>query len=503
MVPMTQDGSQFTFLGHSAMVGADWNDSAFPKLWLYNLHYLDNLNSIKSEQQDDINQNLVARWIEANPVMQGNGWEPYVISLRTVNLVKWFSRRSTLNADWMASLAAQAQALEKQLEYHILGNHLFANSKALVFTGTYLGGADADRWLAKGLDILDKEIVEQFLEDGAHFELSPMYHATLVWDVCDLLHLAEVSRLPELVGRVTYWKGVVERGLGWLQGMVHPDGDISFFNDAAFGIAPKLSDIERYAHQVGCRPKSDAKANDAASIAWVPIQHPESGYVTVDEANSLHRAILDIAKVGPDYQPGHAHADTLSFELSLFGQRVLVNSGTSQYGEDAERHRQRSTEAHNTVEIDGQNSSEVWGGFRVARRAYPSNKVIDQEGGLVLVSASHTGYRRLPGRVTHQREWQFYPDALQVKDTVSGEFTQALARFYCHPAVSVATLNVNSLKLTLPGNQTVTVNVLGAKALNVVDSTWHPRFGERVTNQCIEVKFGGREVTTKFEWSSN
>jgi hypothetical protein len=32
--------------------------------------------------------------------------------------------------------------------------------------------------------------------------------------------------------------------------------------------------------------------------------------------------ILDVAPVGPDYLPGHAHADTLSFELSLFGQRA-------------------------------------------------------------------------------------------------------------------------------------------------------------------------------------
>ena len=80
-------------------------------------------------------------------------------------------------------------------------------------------------------------------------------------------------------------------------------------------------------------------------------------------------ALLDVAPVGPDYLPGHAHADTLSFELSLFGQRVLVNSGTSQYEAGPERSRQRGTAAHNTVIVDGHDSSEVWAGFRVARRA--------------------------------------------------------------------------------------------------------------------------------------
>ena len=68
-------------------------------------------------------------------------------------------------------------------------------------------------------------------------------------------------------------------------------------------------------------------------------------------------AILDVAEVGPSYQPGHAHADTLSFELSLYGQRVLVNSGTSQYGNDAERYRQRSTGAHDAHQRNQQVAS--------------------------------------------------------------------------------------------------------------------------------------------------
>ena len=42
-------------------------------------------------------------------------------------------------------------------------------------------------------------------------------------------------------------------------------------------------------------------------------------------------ALLDVARVGPDYLPGHAHADTLSFELSLYDRRTIVNCGISQY----------------------------------------------------------------------------------------------------------------------------------------------------------------------------
>ena len=80
-------------------------------------------------------------------------------------------------------------ALEKRIESHLLGNHLFANAKALVFAGTYFSGAEADRWLNRGISILEREIPEQILLDGGHFELSTMYHALIFEDLLDLCNL--------------------------------------------------------------------------------------------------------------------------------------------------------------------------------------------------------------------------------------------------------------------------------------------------------------------------
>ena len=75
------------------------------------------------------------------------------------------------------------------------------------------------------------------------------------------------------------------------------------------------------------------------------------------------KLIFDAAAIGPDYIPGHAHADTLSFEMSICDQRVFVNSGTSEYGLSSRRLNQRKTFSHNTVEVDGKDSSLVWSGF--------------------------------------------------------------------------------------------------------------------------------------------
>ena len=157
-------------------------------------------------------------------------------------------------------------------------------------------------------------------------------------------------------------------------------------------------------------------------------------------------ALLDVAPIGPDYLPGHAHADTLSFELSLFGQRVLVNSGTSCYGMGTERLLQRGTATHNTVAINGQDSSEVWGGFRVARRARPFGlRIEESESGLKVVCA-HDGYTRLPGRPIHRREWCFSGGAMEIVDTIEGGFDEAVGRLFFHPGLSLEP-NPNAIEL--------------------------------------------------------
>ncbi|AFN77687.1 heparinase II III family protein [Stutzerimonas stutzeri DSM 10701] len=495
----TTDAVEFLFLGSVGRVEqpSDWNAPKFNKLWLYNLHYLDALNSQGIDELQDVARKLVNRWIQSNPPVYGNGWEPYPTSLRIVNLVKWFSRHQASEEHWLRSLATQLRALAKQVEFHILGNHLFANGKALIFGGSYLSGAEADTWLQGGLKIIDNEVKVQFLGDGAHFELSPMYHATLLWDMCDLVNLAERVDLPELKVRLPEWRAIVVQGVRWLRSMQHPDGGIPFFNDAAFGIAPTLSDLEVYASRLeGCLPLPDVGEG-----SFDARYHAQSGYASIDLGGG-NKALLDLARVGPDYQPGHAHADSLSFELSLFGQRIFVNSGTSQYGDDAERHRQRSTSAHNTVEVDGENSSEVWSGFRVARRAYPVLELFDDQSDKVLIRARHTGYLRLKGKVLHRREWSFESGHIQVLDKVEGEHGVAVARLYVHPDIRF-TQEQGRFIARLGGEGCVAVEFKGGESSRLVRSTWHPEFGASIENQCIESIFRNGALVTHIYWSAS
>ncbi|NVK36718.1 MAG: alginate lyase family protein [Gammaproteobacteria bacterium] len=496
MAAATCDGKTFTFLGHSHLFHGDWNSSDLPKLWLYNLHYFDDLNSIDADERFELCQALVDDWIEANPFMNGNGWEPYCLSLRVVNWVKWLSRLTPeqIKPEWIDSLAIQVDALDQQVEYHILANHLFANAKALVFAGAFFGGKTGDYWLQKGAKLLDQEVSEQFLNDGGHFELSPMYHSILLWDLGDLINLQQSVELPVLGQRIAEWTERFTIGMKWFQSMVHPDQDLSFFNDATLGIAPTLSNLKVYADHLGIEvPKLEI----APSIRGNLLQ--DTGYGIIDWPQS-HRLIADIAKVGPDYQPGHAHADTLSCELSLFGQRVLVNSGISQYGEDAERHRQRSTAKHNTIEVDGENSSEVWAGFRVARRAKPFNVDLIQDEMSASLKASHDGYRRLGGNVIHHRHWFADPNSLTITDKLIGRFSRAVAYWHLHPDIKLKQTDDSKFEVTLTKGEVIQLEFTGAD-VEACESVWHPGFGLSVPNTKLVLRLSEQQLATKISWS--
>ncbi|WP_453960826.1 heparinase II/III family protein [Amorphus suaedae] len=467
---------------------ADWDQPERDRLWRYNLHYFDDLNADGADARAAWHRRLIDRWAAENPPALGSGWEPYPLSLRIVNWCKWALAGHELDAGARESLAVQARFLRGRLEWHLLGNHLFANAKALVFAGMLFEGGEADGWLAKGLEILAREVPEQVLPDGGHFELSPMYHALILEDLLDLLNIA--AAFPGVVpeAAVATWREASGRMRTWLAAMSHPDGQIAFFNDAALGIAPPPAALEAYAERLGL-PPSPAPSDGMTRLA-------DSGYLRV--AGPDYAAVLDVAPVGPDYLPGHAHADTLSFELSLHRRRVIVNSGTSLYGTGPERLRQRSTAAHSTVEVDGENSSEVWSGFRVARRARPIGLNVSGAAGAWSVTCAHTGYRRLPGGVTHLRDWRFGPRSLSVTDRLEGRYGDAISRFFLHPGVT-AEADGRGGRFVLQDGQVVGWGVEGG-SVALVEATWHPEFGLSQPTLCLEVRLVGPSCTLTLDW---
>jgi uncharacterized heparinase superfamily protein len=493
--PVLSSDSTHELLNRSIVVrtAADWDAGSEPKLLRYNLHYFDDLNAINPAARASWHRSLISRWIRENPPRSGLGWDSYPTSLRIVNWIKAAlatvaGEPGLLDSGAMHSLAVQARWLSKRLETHLLGNHLWANAKALAFAGMFFDGPEATRWIDTSRTLIDRELQEQILPDGGHFERSPMYHAIVLEDVLDLINLTREfpGSLPHVTCRCL--EQTATRMLRWLQVMTHPDGRISFFNDAAFGIAPTYADLTGYARVLSL---------ESGAAALGPVEPlADSGFVRLQNDRAV--VICDVGPIGPDYLPAHAHADTLSFELSVDGRRVLVNSGCSTYDVGAERERQRGTAAHNSVMVDGENSSEMWGSFRVARRARTSGVSWGSAAAGSWVKASHDGYQRLPGRVTHGRCWTLESGSLLVDDRLEGTFSSAVAYWHPHPDLGITQASDGTVRFRSQDGLEILMS--GSAVTRSEPSSWHPEFGLAIANSALVTPVVGQAQSTRFQW---
>lgn len=474
-------GNEFTFLNCSLTFPKkiNWNFSSYGKLWNYHLNYFEYLLQPSMKRAEGIR--LIHDFIESIDSLD-SGLEPYPISLRAVNWIKFVASHRVRDPIIDASLFAQYRILVENLEYHLLGNHLLENAISLLF-GSYYFKDPA--FYDRACKILIGELKEQILDDGAHFELSPMYHRIVLHRLLDCYNLVTnnhtfLDALSECL------RSSASRMLGWMQQLCFRGGEWPLMNDSVFGNTPATGQMIDYADRLGVQPESRSLVN--------------GGYRKL--AKGPAELVVDVGSIGPDYIPGHAHADTLNFEMALHGARIIVDTGTSTYEKNAERQRQRSTPAHNTVTIDGEDSSEVWGGFRVARRARPFGLAVSNKGWQSWIRCSHDGYRRLSGRPIHTRTWILQHDSLTIKDQISGTFTEAVARYHIHPDFAVEKTSKSSGYISSRiGSLTINWRTLKGRC-RIVNSTYHPEFNLSIPNQCLEVYFEEPEAIVEFVWEA-
>ena len=460
-----------SFLNRREKVGfpPDWNRADLPSLWLYNLHYHEFLWRLDFEHAREVVRDWVANH-ESGTVQVG--WEAYPISLRIANWCMIFLgryRAQTLgdgrfcDALW-ASICDQAEHLRRNLEWHLSGNHLLENAMALALVGSCFEHPVAEAWFERGCAILDRELPEQILADGGHFERSPMYQCRVLYALL-LLSATGDGILKERV------EPYLEPLASSLAALTHPDGGIALLNDSAFGIYPK--------------PRASMQRAGVKSAQLGSFALPESGYYGA-RASDGNYIICDAGAIGPDYQPGHGHADLFSFELSLHGARVVVDSGISTYQAGPMRSYCRSTRAHNTVEIEGEDQVEVWAAFRVGRRCRPRDVEWEDLGDGFALSGRHDGYRHLPGRPTHARTFRRQRRGrLEIHDRVEAKRPlRAVARLHFHPDCRIHDLDRASCTLYFPGGR-VRIAWSGWETVVADESFYCPEFGIELSNPCL------------------
>ncbi|MCX5807660.1 MAG: alginate lyase family protein [Proteobacteria bacterium] len=492
---MQGDKNTFTFLNVTQTFDLnqfDWSPMEVGKLWRYNLHYFDYLHEVGRCWENKVF--LINDWIKKNPQGTFDAWEPFPISLRIVNWIKFFLSSETkgkLEERWLKSLYQQTLWLKKNLEYHLLGNHYFKNGKALIFAGLFFTGKDAQQWLEKGLAIIREELDEQIMSDGGHFERSPMYHSMILEDCMDLMNLCAGHNDRRVAGLSEYLKPVTTRMLSFLLNLTHPDGQIALFNDAAFGIEAVPKELQDYYERLTAEVLPDER---------MTIQSfPDTGYFIMSPREG-DKLIVDCGDVSPNYQPGHSHCDNLSFELSLRGKRIIVDSGCCQYEDGEIRQYNRGNAGHNTLTIDGINQSEVWGAHRCARRAHPLYAELKEEtGGVLSFKGAHDGYRRLVGKPIHYRNITWSEKTLVIEDRVEGKGSHDFElRLHINPDLNVLSKGTG---ITLMDDEKVVANIsLSNGSQWQISSGWYcPEFGIKRACPVVTVFFNKASLPFKNE----
>jgi hypothetical protein len=487
---------RFTFLTQTVAYQGQvcWQEARHTRLWRFHLHYFDHAVDLGRAFQAKAEARywerfraLVDDWIAGNPPVRGDGWHPFTISVRLINWTRAFHLFRDVAVEdpafqrrFLASLSAQARYLARNLEYDITGNHLIKNGTALVFAGAFFQGEESLRWFEQGLRVLVEEAREQILDDGGHYERSPFYHAQVLTDYLDALAL-----IPQGRGERARLVAAVRRMLDFLAAIVHPDGTLPLFNDGALWHEPSPADLWRYAAAVmGYRPAHRPPASNIQAF-------PNAGYYVLRAAD--HFFMIDCGPVCPDHLPPHAHCDLLSFELSVGGKRLITNSGTYQYEAGPWRDAFRGTAAHNTVQVDDEEQSAIWGSFRVGRRARVREVVVRQLERGVYLRGCYAGFEG--NRLEHRRECFLLPGPCWVVvDTVTwrrGREPGAMSsRLHLPPQVEVECED-GAVQLYRDGVH-LRVLPLGKVCFDREPGWFSPALGVKEAGPCLTLRVQGR-----------
>jgi len=482
MIERLPTGWRFTFVGRSVDTGEAIDWQADPdQLWCMNLHYMEYLE----ELDRDTGIALIRQWIAANPPWRRgywrDSWNSYALSLR---VVVWMQRLTAWRVDLadpdsrriVSSLAAQLDFLLRNLERDLGGNHLIKNIKALAWGGAFFTGPFGQKLRDRAIRLLAREIPRQILPDGMHYERSSSYHAQVFADLIETRAALGDQALDPVLARMAQ---VVTM-------LTHPDGGPAIFNDAGLTMA--------YA--------PDICLTAFARVSRRPIPQRDGAFGFRDAGYfGLHAPgfalIADMGRIGPDSLPAHAHGDIGSIELSIGGERIVVDQGVYEYVAGERRQASRSAHHHNCLAIEGAEPADFYGAFRCGRRPRVGvSQFVGGEGG-ILLQGHHDGYRRLKGKPVVVRRLEANAEGIVFHDRIDGShWHEATSRLLLHPDCRIELHG----DLAIVHRGEVSIAVKGSAPLHVEPAVWWPDMGVELATRrlCLTLPPGCFEATLEF-----
>ncbi len=463
---------------------------------------------------------LLGDWLDANPPKSGVNWASslevayraiaWLWAMRLLGRASSFA--SPLLVRWLKALEVSGRHLERYLSTYFSPNtHLTGEALGLLYLGTQLPEFEAaSRWRDRGWAILQQQLPLHVRADGSYFEQATYYHRYTLDIYLHARILAHANGLVDLAGT----DAALVRLSSFLAWTTRADGTFPLFGDEDGGRLLFLdgrpsddarSPIATVASLTGDEELAYASGAATDEVAWLlgpsgvgrldaltprapsaaARAFRDGGFFVMRDGWGAEASVLTI-DCGPlgTANGGHAHADTLAFDLAIGNCPVFVDAGTVSYTTlPAERDQMRSSAVHNTVTIDGRSSSESAGAFRWAQMTPGVVDAWHTSPAGALFEGHHDGYLRLASPARHRRVvlaardgWWLVRDVIESDGDADHE---AFATFQSPPGLDLAATG-DTLHVSDDGRHVATMRALGASGRWVVDDgVASRRYGSR------------------------
>lgn len=461
----------------------------FPRLWTLKLLSLEPVTwlTLGSSQDNRSEALALVDWFDAwrdseitdipGPDYLRGYWTPYAVSRRICHLAKLGGILDGFDESVETvgrHLEQNVRFLHDHVEYDVGGNHIIENACSLIVGGAVMGD---DEPIDRGLEILSSQLSVQFLDDGVHFQRSPMYHSILLYRVTwsiDLLRRVGYEVPSEVKRKVCPMYRA-------LKALAPGQADYPLLNDAVYGECPTRSSCLELAEFI-----LDCNSSGENLIQLTG----DSGYYSISDGELT--ALLDGGIPCPAHLPGHAHNDIGNVVLWCGEEPVVTDTGAFDYQPGDRRAYARSIAAHNTIQADEVDQTMTRGRFKMGPRPEPRSEYVGD-----TQTAARVRFRS-PRFVTdyeHTRTVEPTDDGILMIDKVEGVPETYTSRYHLAPEVS-ATVTGDTVALTLSNNLDLNVEITGVDDISLVESEYYPEYGVAENRSCIEGIIEDRGIRT-------
>jgi uncharacterized heparinase superfamily protein len=315
----------------------------------------------------------------------------------------------------MTRLVADARSLSAVLPAEQIDARALTGLKGLIAAAVAL--PDNVAFLTRALRFLPAELARQVLPDGSHCERSPATQLAALQDLIEIRALLQAAQAAP----PTTLNATIERMAMGLRMMRHGDGGLILFNGAKESQAALVDIVLAHATRTG-RP---------------PASLPDGRFQRLQAGRSV--VLIDAGAPPPPGLDRFAHAGTLSFEMSIGRERLIVNCGEAAPDANAWRDAMRATAAHSTLVIADTNSSELLPNG-LGRRPAKVELHRQEANGAHWLEMNHDGWRKLFGAVHHRRLYMSETgEDVRGEDVIEAERGLSyVVRFHLHPSVNAS-----------------------------------------------------------------